>query len=399
MKTILYIFAVIILSLAIGCKSSGLLLEEGKYDEAITSATQKLANTDNKKTKDIKTLEKAFEKSNQRDLSSIERLKVRARSGEGSAWEEVYDYTMAIEQRQDQLASLLPLTSKDGYEGQFDFIEVNELKTESSSQAAAHLYQLGIDQVAHALKTRDKKIAQEAYANIEKIGKYFNEYQNVVALKQHCKNVGTYNILLKVDVKKSREQLDIIIDAESAVGKLNPWIEYHDVVKEGIDYDAITTISIDDIYVSPEEESVQNLSRQRTVVPPVSTSTSDSLGTTTSTPLQMNMVTIELITRKKECRILASVETQDFDTGELLYQKSFSHNEVFESKGRTGYGGSAVNNSNGGVDENNFQREVKPFPFDIDMKLDGINEISEDIFRYMSKIDSEDLRLAGIAAE
>ena len=379
MKAIFYVTAFFFLAIAVGCKSVDLLIDQNKYDEAITLATQKLAKK--KKTKDITTLEEAFETINRYNLIDINRLKERSNNGEGHLWEKVYDYATLIENRQTHLAPLLPLVSKSGYEGQFEFIDVMLIRKEASEKAAAHLYQIASDSLAYALETQDRRAAQKAYHSLQRIGIYFDEYKDVTSLTSKSKNAGIYNILLKINEETIPDEFDLILNAKKAIGKRSPWIEYHEVLKEGVAYDAIATISIDEVFVSSDSEVVENFAN---VEPGYQSSPTDSLGNSSgSKQVQKASKFSERTSRKKECRISASIEIKDFMSEATVYQKNFVHMNVFKSQGVTvaGDSHSILSSKNKGLE---------PFPFDMEMTIEGINKISEDMFRHISKIDSDD---------
>ena len=160
MKTLYYLAFISGLSLLLSCKSVDKLVDQGRYDEAIVLATKKLSNQKNKKTKHVKALEKAFTKVNQYDLRHIEALKYR---NDPTRWDEIYDYLDKIERRQRVILPLLPIVSKDGYDGYFELIETAPRLAEAAEEASKYRYDAGSELLQKSRESKDKLQAQDAY--------------------------------------------------------------------------------------------------------------------------------------------------------------------------------------------------------------------------------------------
>ena len=119
------------------CTSLEKMVETGHYDQAIVKVAKKISGKKNKKTKDIKILESAFAKIIEEDLTRAANLK---ESGRASAWDEVFNAYVSIEERQELVRPFLPLVSKDGYKANFNFANVQTLKNEAADNAIVYHY-------------------------------------------------------------------------------------------------------------------------------------------------------------------------------------------------------------------------------------------------------------------
>ena len=108
------------------CTSPQKLVESGNYDDAVYLAVKRLSGKKNKKEKYVLALEEAFQKATVRDMRLAERLK---REGLPENWPKINDAYRRIRNRQERVAPLLPLISKEGIRADFRFVKVDETQT------------------------------------------------------------------------------------------------------------------------------------------------------------------------------------------------------------------------------------------------------------------------------
>lgn len=187
--------AFLLISLLTACVSPQKLVERGDYDAAIETALRRLAGKKNKKAKLVLALEEAFEKANQRDLSAANRLK---RQGRAEFWPRIHDYYERIRHRQEMVAPLLPLVSKEGITANFRFVKVDELEYEARQNAAEYHY-VEAKRLLREAERGDKLAARRAYAELESTRTYFERYKEREALQLRAHALGQTKVLVKLD--------------------------------------------------------------------------------------------------------------------------------------------------------------------------------------------------------
>lgn len=237
------------------CQSSRHLIEGGDYDGAITLAVQKLRGKKKKKTDLVKDLETAFAKAHARDLNTARNLATIDRP---ENWERINKLHRQIAQRQNRVAPLLPLVSKDGYRAKFEFVDIAQMEAESREKAAEYLYICAEDLLNQA-ERGDRQAAREAHRLLKDLeSRYFRTYKNKDALLRDAVNLGTTHVLFEV-----RNQSDKILprdfnDRILAFGTADldtEWKAYHFKPDPKIPVDYRVVFSIRQIDVSPERIS------------------------------------------------------------------------------------------------------------------------------------------------
>ncbi len=254
MKTILYTLILVILLGS--CNTLNKMVERGEYDNAIIYATEKLAGKRKKKTKYVKALEEAFVRITTRDMKRIEFL-----NGQDNPehWDEIYNIAGAIEYRQERIDPFLPLTSKDGYQAAFKFVDTYKLKNLAKDGAAEFHYQNGIRLLSLSKDRKDKKYAREAYSSFEKVRINRLNYKDVSSLMLEARTIGEVNILVEV-INNS----NMIVPAhfESRIKNIsvtslnNLWRKYHIDLSSKDSYDYVAEMEITEISMSPERETI-----------------------------------------------------------------------------------------------------------------------------------------------
>lgn len=233
------------------CISPEKLLENGNYDAAIEVAIRRLAGKKNKKAKHLRALEGAFAKANQRDLATAERLK---RQGRPENWARIHQHYLNIRHRQEAVAPLLPLVSKEGLRANFQFVKVDELEMESREKAAEFHYAEAKRLLRQARQGEDRLAARRAYAELERVAQYLQRYRDIEQLREEALYLGTTHILVRmrqdapVALPRAFEQELTAL----AVQDLNTrWKVYHTRPVEEVAYDYEVVMRINRIEVSP----------------------------------------------------------------------------------------------------------------------------------------------------
>lgn len=237
------------------CRSTQHFIESGDYDGAISFAIQKLRGKKNKKTDLVKGLETAFAKAQARDLHTARNLAAIDRP---ENWERINKLHRQIGQRQNRVAPLLPLVSKDGYRAKFEFVDIARMEADSREKAAEYLYVCAEDLLNQA-ERGDRQAAREAYRLLKDLEtRYFKNYKNKDVLLRDAVNLGTTHILFEV-----RNQSDKILprdfnDRVLAFGASDldsDWKAYHFKPDPKIPVDYRVVFNIRQIDISPERIS------------------------------------------------------------------------------------------------------------------------------------------------
>jgi hypothetical protein len=169
------IFFLLLLILASSCANINSLIDQGDYDRAIDKLVNKLQGKKNKKREYIIQLEYAFQKAQDLDLRKEKSLRDENLA---ENWTKIYSIHSSISNRQHKVEPLLPLFSKDGYQGTFKFINIDELKNESKKNTADYYYQSAVLLIDESRQTADKAAARKAYEYLSKIDGLFNHYKD-----------------------------------------------------------------------------------------------------------------------------------------------------------------------------------------------------------------------------
>lgn len=256
MKKLNVLFGILALVFFSACTSLEKMVERGNYDEAIIRLAKKMSGKKKKKTKDVKTLEKAFQKITEEDLIYASNL---ASSGRPSAWDEIYDTYDKIDERQSLIKPFLPLVSKDGYRAKFKFANVTALKREAAEKATAYNYNEAVRLIDLTKNGGRKASARKAYDALTQIEKYNDRYKDSRKLKREARYLGTNRVLVKLHnntfgfMPREVEQEIMSIN----VKEMNTfWTEYFTKSDIGHEFDFVARLDLDEIAISPEREVV-----------------------------------------------------------------------------------------------------------------------------------------------
>ncbi|MFN0015448.1 MAG: hypothetical protein ACKVU2_12950 [Saprospiraceae bacterium] len=251
--------------LAASCRTTQRYIESGNYDEAISFSVSKLRGKKNKKTEIVKGLELAFAKAQARDLNTADHL---ASVDRPENWDRVNSIHRQIRQRQNLVAPLLPLVSKDGYRAKIEFVNIAHMEAESREKAASYLYTCAEDLLNQA-ERGDRKAAREAHRMLRDLeNRYFKTYRNKEALLRDAINLGTTHILFEV-----RNESDKILprdfnDRVLAFGTsdLNgDWKAYHFKPDPKLPVDYRVVFNVRQVDISPERISERTYTDEKEI--------------------------------------------------------------------------------------------------------------------------------------
>ncbi|HJN06821.1 MAG TPA: hypothetical protein QF480_09415 [Bacteroidales bacterium] len=236
---------VLMLSLLItSCVSSSKRLQQGEYDKAIVKAAKVLQKKPTK-TNEVKTLKKAYNLANNKDLEAIKLLKL---SGQPDIYEKVVIHYRRLINRQEVIERL-----SDEVLVRIGFVPVDysqEFIT-SKNKAAKFFY-------AHAIKLLeegDKQSARQAWDELAKVKNYFPVYQDVDDKMNEAYSKGVNHVIFMI-ANESRTVLPE--DFEDELLKISlkninkQWLNFDTYVDKNINYDYSIYLNIKHIEVSPE---------------------------------------------------------------------------------------------------------------------------------------------------
>ena len=390
MKTKFYFLLITATLIVSGCKSIEKLVDEGRYDEAIVVATKKLAGKKKKKTKHIRALEEAFAKVNQRDLAYISDLKSH---GDPSAWEQVHDYLLDISERQNRVIPFLPIVSKDGYVGHFEMIDTRPLINEAAHEAATHRLETGKFKLTQAQSNGNKLLAQEAFYDFEVADRYQPEIRNVSDLKTEAYLLGVFHVLVKRDNRYERDFGSFI---PFGLHKIDSrWVKYHDNTSDHDHFDLVTDLIVKRIELSPEREQINNFIETKEIEKWVDAIDQNGNLVVDSSGNRIQVKQIEVIQaeiteviRTRKALFDGTAEIRDFNSGAILDRKFFTHEIDFNSDACT-FRGDRRAISNTVIKR--IDHVLLPFPSDVQLVSEGLENIHADYIRYLDRLRITDL--------
>ena len=372
------------------CTSLEKMVETGNYDQAIVKVAKKISGKKNKKTKDIKILESAFAKIIEEDLTRAADLKA---SGRASAWDEVYNAYVSIEERQELVRPFLPLVSKDGYRANFKFANVQELKNEAADNAIVYHYNEAERLLNIAENNSDKRAARKAYDDLEYLEQYTDRYKDSRNLKAEARVMGTNRVLVQLHnntfgfMPREVEQEIMSVNVQ----ELNTfWTEYYTKKSQNYEFDFVARLDLDEIAISPEREFIDRYVDESEVkdgweyvLDEKGNVKKDSVGNDIKVDkfIKVTAKVVE-IHRTKEAIAIGRFGLFDAYTKELIETKPFEVNALFSD-----YASSIKGDKRAMCDRTRgrLKNRVAPFPSDLRMSLDVAYDLKELMKREMRK--------------
>ena len=233
--------------LVFSCKSPERLLQEGNYEEAIDRSLKKIQRG-NDKEDDRVILREAFRYANNNDRERIDFLLQENRP---ENWDEIYWKYVSLDQRQNQIETVLPLYVK-GRKLDFKLEDYNAQIIEAKTNAAEYFYEEGVS----LMETDTREAYRQAFYNLQKVREYRpSDYPDLDQRMDEALYLGTSRVLISVDnripVRLPADFFREVHSVNTAVLTGN-WVEYHLArLDKDTYYDYYVTIILDRAYVEP----------------------------------------------------------------------------------------------------------------------------------------------------
>ena len=380
MRTLL-LFTSIILALA-SCKSVIKMVEKGDYDGAIAFAANKLQGKENKKTKYVKGLEKAFAKITAQDMDTYHRLMSENRP---ENWDRMYNILARIDTRQHVISPLIPLVSNEGYHANFQFVKVNPLMAVAKNEASKYHYTRG-QELMLAARAGDKEAAREAHYAFNLINRYFANYEDANELSDEASFLGTNRILIRYEdisygFNISRFYNELALNPRELNGR---WTEYYIEPLIDIPMDYVASITLLSADVGRDNQDERYFTDRKSiedgfnyVLDSQGNVKKDTLGNDIKTPKFIDIeATIVEVYRSKQAVVELGIEVIDLHTDVVIDRDRFSHSVIFEDYSCNISGDRRALSDN---ERNKYRSYPLAYPSDSDMLITAANEVRKDV--------------------
>lgn len=259
------LLSTIVLMFIIACSTSKQIeksLSYGNYDKAITDAISKLRTNKDKKGKAdfIVMLEEAYNKANERDMSTIDFLK---KENNPENYIRIYDMYVGLDNRQERIKPLLPLYV-NGNEVNLNFKNYNTQIISYKNNASEQIY---INATA-LLNSNNKLDYRTAFSEFREIENINPNYKNVRELMDVAHEKGTDFVL--VDMVNDTEKIipqrleDDLLNF-STYGLNNFWAVYHGTPDNKVAYDYNLRVNLRQINISPEQIKERQIIKEKQI--------------------------------------------------------------------------------------------------------------------------------------
>jgi len=259
MKTFLPI--IFMLSLILGCKSPSKLVEQGDYDKAIERSIKKMLKG-NAKDDDKLMLDKAYKLANKEDKDAIKLLKVE---GNPENWENIYYRYNRLDNRQRQVAKVLPFQIK-GKSCAYEQVDYSSLIVEAKTKAADYYYAHG----QKLMQLGTKQGFRSAYADFNKAKNYRESaFPDIYDLIEEARYRGTSHVLVEAsnytNINFSDDYYADLMSFDQSVYD-EFWINYYQERNENdVNFDYIINIELEKTIFSPERIESREIVREKRI--------------------------------------------------------------------------------------------------------------------------------------
>ena len=384
--------SIFLLVIGSGCKVAEKEFRKGDYEEAIDICVKKLIDNPDK-AEYIVILEQAFLRANGADLDMIKSLNTEGRP---DRWEEIYDIYQRVYNRQQKIKPLLPLyLGTEERDAEFKFVDAVDGLNTAKKNAAAYWY------ADASLKINSNNVykAREAYYELQKIGRFYNDYKDVDDLMAKAKSIGTNNVLFQVaDMSNTSLNYDVV----QAMGEISiyntsgTWYVIQDNITEA-DADLILQVNIRKIEAYPEKVSTNRYQESKEIIDGYEfvydsegNIVKDSLGNPVKEPdyktvtafvtetWQEKVATVsgEVVYMDKSGRVLKSVPIRSDAVFQNYYATATGYYDALSPQSKEKIGGKPL-----------------PFPYDDRMMIDALHLIEQEVRRATNDYNEDYLNL------
>ena len=238
-------------------------LSAGNYDQAIYDAIGKLRTNKDKKGKAdfIAMLQEAYNKANERDLTTINFLK---KDNNPENYLRIYDMYVGLNKRQELIKPLLPLAI-NGKTVKFNLTDYSSDIIKFKNDASLQIY----NNALALLKSNNKLDARQAFGMFQDIEDMNPNYKDVRNLLEVAHNKGIDFVLVDM-INDTRKTIPTRLEDDllnfSTYGLNNLWTVYHNNPVDKVRYDYNMRVNLRDINLSPEQIKERQIIKEKQVV-------------------------------------------------------------------------------------------------------------------------------------
>ncbi len=337
MKRLLPIFVVMLILAACGGKKNmEAAVNSGNYDQAITTALNKLRTNKNKKRKAdyVLMLQDAYHKATERDLNDIDHLK---KDQNPELYREIYERYVDLDSRQEAVKPLLPLTV-EGRQIAFNFNDYSNNLVQARENVSDFYYEKGID----LLESEDKRDIRTAYDVLNYIESINPNYEKTRELMKEAHERGTAYVSVTIQNRTHQvipQRLEEDLLNFDTYGLNQFWTVYHAQPNRKIAYDFAMELQLKQINVSPERIKEREFVREKEIVDgweyeldAKGNVAKDSLGNDVKIDKIVNVkARYNEFTQIKSTQVIADVVYIDIKTKQLLDTFTIDSEFVFQN--------------------------------------------------------------------
>ncbi|GAA3611649.1 hypothetical protein GCM10022396_30790 [Flavivirga amylovorans] len=319
-----------------GKKQVEAAVNSGNYDQAITTALNKLRTNKNKKRKFdyVLMLQDAYNKATERDLNSIEHLK---KDKNPELYREIYEIYMDLNARQEAIKPILPL-NVNGRNVSFKFNDYSNDIVQSRETVSDYLYEKGLD----LLELDDKARIREAYNVLNYVESINPNYEMTRDLMIEAHQRGTAYVSVTIQNRTNQiipQRLEDDLLNFDTYGLNQFWTVYHAQPDKKVAYDYAMQLQLKQINISPEHIKEREFIREREVVDGWEYEL-DSKGNVVKDSLGNDIKIDKIIrvkarfnefTQIKSTQVIADVVYLDIKTKQLLDTFTIDSEFIFEN--------------------------------------------------------------------
>ncbi|MDO5981508.1 hypothetical protein [Flavivirga spongiicola] len=261
-KLLLFIIGLSMLVACGGKKQVEAAVNSGNYDQAITTALNKLKTNKNKKRKYdyVLMLQDAYYKAAERDLNDISHLK---KDKNPELYREIYEAYLDLDARQEAIKPVLPLVV-NGKNIPFKFNDYSNDIVQSRENVSDYFYEKGLD----LLELDDKSQIREAYNVLSYIEAINPNYEQTRDLMKEAHERGTAYVSVTIENRTNQiipQRLEDDLLNFDTYGLNQFWTVYHAQPNKDVKYDYAMQLQLKQINISPERIKEREYIREKDV--------------------------------------------------------------------------------------------------------------------------------------
>jgi len=347
-------------------------ISQGNYDQAISSALEKLENNKEKKSKQdyIIMLEDAYKKVLDEDRQTIRQLK---KDGSPEHYKTIYEIYLDLDARQTAIKHVMPLQI-DGKTVKFKFRDYSSKLIDYRYKTSDYLINQGIA----LLDSNDMYNAREAhdiFSYIERINPNFEENRSLIT-EAHQKGMAYVHVSIQnLTHQIIPRQLEAELLDFNTYGLNEFWTTYHANEIKSIDYDFAMQLQLKTINISPERVNERQFIREKKIkdgwkydLDRAGNVKKDSLGNDIKIDKIINVkARFFEVTQTKSTQIVADIVYTDLKQNQIIDTFTIDSGYIFENIFGTYDGDERALNNN---DRTLIRQRQIGFPSDEQMIFD-----------------------------